>query len=704
MTLPVQPIPFADESPAGYILRVAYRNGWQSPNAFISALGGAICHKGISRARLLHHFDLLSLFGLDIPDGLTEPCTARHVFPKKYPLAEGIDLPLGAFREECSAICPECLKSSNYIRRIWSLGCYTICHIHGVHLLQFCPACELPLTYHRSAPHLCSCGEDFSRLTTVVGCIGAAEKLNCLIEGQQQDALTLAVETFRACCEAFEGDTEGDIISSAQCTAAAVAEHDHLVLWLAERIRNISSCVHPRLLLLPFLRSTPVLRNQALIVLRMIGDACHVAFSDEKLQGHLNRRDTGLALGLNSHRVIARLGQQGLLSDTPFDSADRGLVVSRDYVNRLLIRLYRADRNPILPITALTTPIDELIRTGLDAPESVIGYDLIAGLTTFRLYPAKIDRKTDVPPGYVSLSQVARRLNIHTDVVRSAARLGYIKPVPGRRGTSPLIFDYEEISRFDQNFVFASSLARALGVDPMKFSTKLFAADIAPVGGPTTNGLLVYLFHRSDLAEINLRALAAGKSVRFSGVGRFVDLAKAFETEQPSISILEISEELSLPYADVAKIVRAGCLKRVALPGPEIRICRKSYAEYQSAFLDYDLIEVNQAAQLAGETLIEFRTNWIDTRLVKVIDLGIRKCVSQDEFLKIKTAREKYVTAREARYTAVGPQMARHTLPNLEKRGAVASVRVGSGRKIKLFDRNEVEIALGKLWWPAARS
>jgi TniQ len=695
MTLPVQPIPFADESPAGYILRVAYRNGWPSPNAFISALGGAVCHKGISRARLLHHFDLLSLFGLDVPDGLTEPCTARRVFPKRYRLADGIDLPLDAFRDDCSAICPECLKSSNHIRQIWSLNCYTICHIHGVHLLRSCPACELSLTYHRSAPHLCSCGADLSCFAAVVGDIGTAEKLNRLVKGQRQEDLTLAVETFSACCEAFEGDTEGDIFSLAQYTSAAVAERDHLVLWLAERIRSKSRFAHPRLLLVPFLRSTAVLRDAAVRVLRLLGDACHVALSDEKMPGHLSRRDTCLALGLNSHRVIAKLGQQGLLSDTPFNSADRGLVVSRDHVNRLLVGLYRPDRDSTIPVTALTTPIDELIRTGLNVPESVIGYDLIAGLTTFRLHPAMVGRKADAPPGYVSLSQVARRLCIHKDVVRSATRLGYIKAVPGRRGTSPLIFDREEISKFDDKFVFASSLARALGVDPMKFSTKLFAADIKPVGGPTINGLLVYLFHRSDLAQVHLRVLAAGKSVRFSGVGRFVDLVKMLEAVQPSISISEIAEELSLPYTEVAKIVRAGCLKRVAVPGPEVRVCRKSYAEYQSAFRDQNLIEVSQAAQLSGETLIEFRTNWIDTGFVKVIDLGIRKCVSQDEFLKVKAVREKYVTARQARQATGGMQKARHTLPNLEKRGGIASVRAGSGRKIKLFDRNEAKSALG---------
>ncbi|MDX8123106.1 TniQ family protein [Janthinobacterium sp. GMG2] len=691
MKLPVLPFAFSDESAAGFILRVAFRNGWSSPNAFIRGLGGGV-GSGVSLARMLEHFDLLSLFGLEVPDGLVELCMARRVYPKRYRFAEGIDLPPAAFREDCSAVCPECLKVSPHIRQIWTLDCYTTCHIHGVQLMRSCDACDLPLTYHRSAPHLCSCGADLSCAKTSSGDIASAKKLHLLVAEQKQDELAVAADVFGACREAFCCDAERNSSTIAQYTSPALAAREYFVLWLAEYVKGRSTMEHPRLLLVPFLRSAGALHDAAISALRILDGMRLTNLREEKISGYLNRRDACHALGLNSHRVIARLGYLGLLSDAPFNAEDRGLVVSRAHINRLLIDLYRPERDAIMPVRALTRPLDELIQTGLNLPASVIGYSLSAGLTTFRLHVPLVDRQHNIPSGFISLSQAAKMLGVHKDVVRSASRLGHIKAVPGRRGTSPLIFERDEISNFDAMFVFASSIARAMGIEPMKFSTKLFAADVKPVAGPTINGLLMYLFDRNDLAHVHLRVLAAGKSVPFSGVTRFVNMAKRLDAAQPSISISEIGEDLSIPHTDVAKIVRSGCLERVVVPGREVRVCQKSYAAYKAKFLDPNIIDIVVAAKMSGETLQEFRSNWIETQLVNVIDLGLRRCIAQDEFIRVQAFRSQYVTARQAVFLT---QKGRHTLPNLEVRGAISSIREGGRRKIRLFDR----MTAGKLFW-----
>jgi len=52
----------------------------------------------------------------------------------------------------------------------------------------------------------------------------------------------------------------------------------------------------------------------------------------------------------------------------------------------------------------------------------------------------------------------------------------------------------------------------------------------------------------------------------------------------------------------------------------------------------------------------------------------------------------QYVTARQA---IVLTQKGRHTLPNLEEKGAISSIREGGRRKIRLFDR----MTAGKLFW-----
>jgi len=518
---------------------------------------------------------------------------------------------------------------------------------------------------------------------TSPGDIASAKKLELLVAKQKDEEVAFAAEVFGACREAFCSDAERNSSSIAQYTSPAMAAREIFVLWLAEYVRARSTTEHPRLLLVPFLRSAGALNNAAISALRML-DGSRIANCEEKILGYLNRRDACHALGVNSHRVIAKLGSLGLLSDVPFNAEDRGLVVSRAHVHRLLVDLYRPERDATVPVRALTTPLDELIAMGLSLPDSVIGYSLVAGLTTFRLHDPSVERQNNIPSGFISLAQAAKILGVHKDVVRSASRLGHIKAMPGRRGTSPLIFERNEISNFDSRFVFASSYARAMGIEPMKFSTKLFAAEVKPVAGPTINGLLMYLFDRNDLADVHLRLLAAGKSVPFNGVTQFVDMAKRLNAARPSISISEIGEELSIPHTEVAKIVRAGCLERVVVPGPEVRVCQKSYNAFKAKFFDPNIIDIAVAAQISGETLPEFRSRWIDTGLVKVVDLGLRWCVAQDEFIRLQALRSQYITAMEA---AALKQKGRHTLPNLEFRGAISSLREGGRRKIRLFDR-----------------
>ncbi len=684
-TLPVLPTAFPDECPAGFLLRVAHRNGWANPNVMISGLGGRVEYSSIRRELVLDHFDLLSLVGVDIPDALFKICSAKRGYPKRYALVSGVDLPPAALREDCSAVCPHCLKASPHVRQLWSLASYVSCHIHGVQMLRSCRKCKAALSYHRGAPHVCSCGADFTEMETEPGDILSAQAIFHHVERGMVEDIALVSKSYQACCESFGANSSGVDVES-QYLRAGFMERHALAAWLTEQVRPSLNTVHPRLLLMPFLRTPGRMRDAAVDALRILDDGNTEFVGQTIVEGTLTRRDACYALGLNSHRVIAQLGKSGLLSEKAFDEKARGAVISRGHVNKLLCELYRSARDSALPIRAQTTRLSSLIRSGRKRPELVIGYDLTTGLNSLRVQNTSAP-KDMVEAGYMSLSQVASFLKVHKDIVRAASRLGFIKARPGRRGTSPLVLLESDVMRFDKQFVFGTALARSIGVESMKFSTKLFAAGVKPVAGPTINGLQLYLFARKDLALIDLHVVAAGQAVPFTEVTKFVNLSKTLDAAQPSLSITEIGAGLSLPHTEVAKIVRSGWLKRVVVPGREVRVCRKSYASFAEQFRDPDLIEISAAAALAGEPIEQFRATWIDTKLLEVVDFGIKRCVSRDRFIQVQSFRQQYITAREAAELA---QKGRHLLPNLEARGAISSIHRGQGRKVRFFDVDEV--------------
>lgn len=65
-------------------------------------------------------------------------------------------LPVGTFhslrRRRGLQYCPTCLEEDPqpYFRRVWRLGCVVGCVSHRIRFLDACPACDAPLSYHRS--------------------------------------------------------------------------------------------------------------------------------------------------------------------------------------------------------------------------------------------------------------------------------------------------------------------------------------------------------------------------------------------------------------------------------------------------------------------------------------------------------------------------------------------------------------------------
>ena len=154
--------PLRDESPRGYLCRVASAHGYCSPSYLIQIAGlspsGLEREEGIEQiARVLRH----------APEEWRAMCY-RHIrgqdrFNQRSFCGERLnadDLNYGRPR-----ICSACLQEQPIWWAVWDLGLVTACPIHFCLLVEQCPACKRRLTWYRPAVHECRCGLDFRTLT-----------------------------------------------------------------------------------------------------------------------------------------------------------------------------------------------------------------------------------------------------------------------------------------------------------------------------------------------------------------------------------------------------------------------------------------------------------------------------------------------------------------------------------------------------------
>jgi|GEM_PF-4514661 len=139
--------PFPNESLASFLGRFARENYVDSRRALLQELE-------LSHAIRVAAADLPRLGQLL---GVTSD-ELKQIAPSDSPSIPALRRSLT--RTRFDAVCPQCLQSNSYSRRLWSHALATACPDHGVHLIDVCPACGDPLRHDRPLPHLCDCGYD----------------------------------------------------------------------------------------------------------------------------------------------------------------------------------------------------------------------------------------------------------------------------------------------------------------------------------------------------------------------------------------------------------------------------------------------------------------------------------------------------------------------------------------------------------------
>jgi hypothetical protein len=224
-----------------------------------------------------------------------------------------------------------------------------------------------------------------------------------------------------------------------------------------------------------------------------------------------------------------------------------------------------------------------------------------------------------------------------------------------------------------------------LNVNATNFAEKLKHVGVQPVAGPGIDGMLVYLFKRKDLSssvlkkalELNTYVTAAGRPKR-----------GAQPKHAPGISVAEASRRLGVSSQKVITLIRSGTIGTIPnlCRGP--RIDRLSLTRLERMLHSPKYVPVAECAARLGCSVRQVDTIWAASELLRVLDLKCWRLVRRSNLEELEALLELHVTAAQAG-TLLG--MHRSHLPNLERRGVIASQVFGRRRKIRLYLKSEVE-------------
>jgi hypothetical protein len=67
-------------------------------------------------------------------------------------------------RWKAPKVCPSCLREEGWCRKAWDVLPFTVCPLHRIVLVDFCPHCTHPISWTRASISVCRCGYDWRRI------------------------------------------------------------------------------------------------------------------------------------------------------------------------------------------------------------------------------------------------------------------------------------------------------------------------------------------------------------------------------------------------------------------------------------------------------------------------------------------------------------------------------------------------------------
>lgn len=690
--LVARPIYIPGESPAGLLMRAVDGNGYPNLQALIVAYFGITSWaKAWARASYVdpgRFNQIIDALGIKDESRMSPAFSRSGPTSESDRILDGMIVPEHLFRDDGRYYCPECLKEHKFWRKLWTLKPYSVCPRHGKLLLRDCTVCGEELAPWRGKLVKCHCGAD-------------------LRDAQSEPADPAALRWWLNCHNG--GGPDPGLVDATLLTMAAVdesgdspsADHQRLIAardWITEGkepaylvglVQQRSESIHPRIQLLPMLRSSYAeVRGLAKAILRSLTPCAPKSLSKDG--GGLQAREAELALGISRFQ-LNNFRKMGLLKPPAGRKRGRGQL-SLASVNRMLYAMQaEGQAGKHTELRPLTVSTATMVRDILSGARQGAGYDIEHGLATLRLV-TEPRKEVDIGLGqdWLDVTQIAALLKTYPEAVRFVERKGWL-PARHRdlQNRKRLIARRTDVEAFDSQYVFAGVLAKKLKVNPTNLAEKLMELGAQPVSGPSVDGALVYLFRREDVARIGKASISKLKTYK-TRTGRPKDCTKLACSAEPvnGIPVADAARLLGIGVQQIPALIRKGILAKATSKKREVFLEKSSFDDLLRLLRRKDLISIEEAAARLNQQPATFDRLWVKRKIVKVHELVHWRLVPVRAQKKLAKTLEGKVTATEA---GRRKSMHRSHLPNLERRGAVKSVMLGNEARIRLYDFSTID-------------
>lgn len=671
--LPVRPIPFPGESPAGYLIRVAEGNGFPSVTAMVDGLCIGVADEGwiiAAYTRAERYAEILGLLGISNSNAILLSFDRSGPTAESPRLVDGVPYAEQFFSEECGAYCPICLAERRYFRKHWSLKPYAVCQAHSVRLLRDCYACGDKLSPLRGSLCACKCGVDLACGPQIAADSAPVDWwMNEMdVGGQRRSdasaclAALFAVENSNASLELLTGARQWIEEGGVAAELRSLVSEAHL---------------HPRVALLPLLQSgSATVRALARELLRLIPPKKLLAA--DLLERRLTRRQAELALGVSAFQMNNLLRER-VPALYRLDAGD-GWFSARS-VSAMLYDLMAGEAEVVCSPRAVTRSVASVVKAIAEGRELTAGYDPTSGISSIRSACATPSNPEPERPDEVGVEEAAEILGAYPEVVRFLAKAGWLEcrdrdHVNRKR----LVTDRVVVERFARKYVFASEVAKRANTGVTSTAERLMALGVPAVAGPKIDGCLVYMFERDLVDRVDLAMLRTLKGYPTStGRKPAGNATKGASLEMP---LAEAAELLGVSVQTAKRLVANHHLREVKSLSRSVLVTRRSVQRFREMLGDPEFVAIETVQAMLGLSNRALEVSYVQSGLLPVVDLIVSRRVRRTDIARVQEMRADYVTADEA-----GKLLGSHRshLPNLERRGEISPISFAKGRSVKFY-------------------
>lgn len=671
--LPVRPIPFPDESPAGYLIRVAEGNGFPSVTAMVDGLCISVADEGWITAaytRTERYAEILQLLGVSDPNAFRLSFLRFGPTADSPRMIDGIPYEEQFFSEDCRAYCPICLAERRYFRKQWALRPYAVCQVHSVRMLRDCYACKKALSPLRGSLCVCKCGADLANAPQTKSDTSTIDwwmKEMVLWGRRRSDA--------SACVAALLAIGRSDTFLESLSGARQWIEQGVVSAELLSLVSGAQS--HPRVTLLPLLQSSSAtVQALAREILRLAPGkrSLNAALPERRL----TRRQAELALGVSAFQMN-NLMREGVPATYRLDVGDGWF--SARAVSEMLYDLTVGEREVVCSPRAVTRSVASVVKAIAEGREVTAGYDLASGISSIRSACAIPAKPEPERPDEIGVDEAAEILGAYPEVVRFLARVGLLEcrnrdHVNRKR----LVADRAVVERFARKYVFAGEIARRASTGVTNTAERLMALGVPAVAGPKIDGSLVYMFERDLVDRVDLGLLRTLKGYPTS-TGRKT-AGNTAEGRRVEMSLAEAAELIGVSVQTAKRLVASHHLRLVKSLSRSVLVTRQSVQRFKEMLDDPELVAIETVSAMLGVSNRALEVTYVQSGLLPVVDLTVSRRVRRADIARLQEMRANYVTAEEA-----GKLLGSHRshVPNLETRGEISPISFAKGRSVKFY-------------------